>query len=51
MLTRLLDELAAPIRKLCLREAEIVALTALIMLDAGNSSLFWATESTKNIYD
>lgn len=39
MAARLLDELALPIRKLALHEAEIVALTALIVLDAG-SSLF-----------
>ncbi|VDD90451.1 unnamed protein product [Enterobius vermicularis] len=43
MLTRLLDELAAPIRKLCLREAEIVALTALIMLDADATGLSCTT--------
>uniref|UniRef100_F1L3U8 Nuclear hormone receptor family member nhr-31 n=1 Tax=Ascaris suum TaxID=6253 RepID=F1L3U8_ASCSU len=34
MAARLLDELALPIRKLALHEAEIVALTALIVLDA-----------------
>uniref|UniRef100_A0A914R9I1 NR LBD domain-containing protein n=1 Tax=Parascaris equorum TaxID=6256 RepID=A0A914R9I1_PAREQ len=38
MAARLLDELALPIRKLALHEAEIVALTALIVLDAGSAT-------------
>lgn len=35
MAARILDELTQPIRKLLLNEAEIVSLTALVLLDAG----------------
>lgn len=39
MTARILDDLAQPIRKLVLNEAEIVALTALVLLDAGKFTL------------